>query len=114
MEFEWASACRGGNLRTCWWTPVVKEAVRLKKGLFRAWVSQRCPDTAERYRLARRAAASEFTKTKTLVWEEFREAMEKDFQLAPQKFWQTLRRLKNGKQGMAQAVTRWGADLLTV
>ena len=55
---------------------------------------------------------SEFTKT-TLVWEEFGEAMEKDFQLAPKKFWQTLRRLKNGKQGMAQAVTRWGADLLT-
>lgn len=23
-------ACRGGNLRTCWWTPGLKEAVMLK------------------------------------------------------------------------------------
>ena len=28
-------ACRGGNLRTQWWTPTVKEAVRLKKEAFR-------------------------------------------------------------------------------
>ncbi len=28
---------RGGNLRTRWWTPAVKEAVRLKKEAF--WAS---------------------------------------------------------------------------
>jgi len=26
-------ACRGGNLRTRWWTPVVKEAIRRQGGL---------------------------------------------------------------------------------
>ena len=47
--------------------------------------------TADRYREARRAAASAVTKAKTRAWEEFREAMEKDFQLASRKFWQTVR-----------------------
>jgi len=38
------------------------------------------------------------------VWEEFGEAMEKDFKLASRRFWQTVRRLRKGKQGLAQAV----------
>jgi len=77
-------ACRGGNLRTRWWTPVVKEA-------FRAWLAQGSPETADGYLEARRAAASAVTEAKTRVWEEFGEAMEKDFRLASRKFWQTVR-----------------------
>jgi len=34
-------ACRGGNLRTHWWIPAVKEAVRLKKEAFQAWLAIR-------------------------------------------------------------------------
>ena len=34
-------AYRGGNLRTRWWTPAVKEAIRLKKEAFRAWLAHR-------------------------------------------------------------------------
>jgi len=49
--------CRGGNLRTPWWTPAVKEAVRLKEA-FRAWLAQGSPETAHGYREARRAAAA--------------------------------------------------------
>uniref|UniRef100_A0A8C5CGF6 Reverse transcriptase domain-containing protein n=1 Tax=Gadus morhua TaxID=8049 RepID=A0A8C5CGF6_GADMO len=36
---------RGGNPRTPWWTPVVKEAVRLKKEAFRDMISWRTPDS---------------------------------------------------------------------
>jgi len=68
-------ACRGGNLRTRWWTPAVKEAIRLKK------VGPGSPETAGRYREVRRAAASAIAEAKTWVWEEFGEAMEKDFRL---------------------------------
>ena len=75
-------AGRGGNLRTRWWTRVVKEAVRLKKEAFRAWLAQGSPETADGYREARRAAASVVAKAKTQVWEEFGEAMEKEFRLA--------------------------------
>lgn len=25
-------ACQGGNPRTCWWTPVMREAAKLKRG----------------------------------------------------------------------------------
>ena len=62
-------ACHGGNPRTRWWTPAVKEAVRLKKEAFRAWLAQGSPETADRYRQARRAVASAVTKAKTRVWE---------------------------------------------
>lgn len=33
-------ACCNGNLKTCWWTPAVKEAVRLKKKAFKAWLAK--------------------------------------------------------------------------
>jgi len=39
--------------------------------------------------------------------------MEKDCQLASRKFWQTVRRLRKGKQGLIQAVLCWGGELLT-
>ena len=39
--------------------------------------------------------------------------MEKDFRLASKKFWQTVRRLRKGKQGLAQAVFSRGGELLT-
>jgi len=68
----------------------VKEAVRLKKG---------SPETADGYREAKRAVASVVTEAKTRVWEEFGEAMEKDFRSASRRFWQTVRRLRKGKQG---------------
>ena len=49
---------RGGNPRTPWWTPVVREAVRLKKEAFRDMISLRTPDSAAGYRKARRAEAA--------------------------------------------------------
>ncbi|KAJ3587503.1 hypothetical protein NHX12_011100, partial [Muraenolepis orangiensis] len=39
--------------------------------------------------------------------------MEKDFQLAPKRFWQTIRRLRRGKRGSIQAVYSKGGTLLT-
>jgi len=51
------SDCRGGNRRTHWWMPVVKEAVMLKKEAFRDWLSQGSLGAADRYRAAKRAAA---------------------------------------------------------
>ncbi len=59
------SACHGGNLRSRWWTPVVKEAVRLKKEAFWAWLAQGSPEAADWYQEARRAAASVVTEAKT-------------------------------------------------
>jgi hypothetical protein len=106
-------ACRGGNPRTRWWTPGVREAVKLKKEAFRVWLAQGSPEAADRYRQARRAAAAVVTDAKTRAWEEFGEAMEKDFRLASRRFWQTIRRLRKGKQGLPQAVISGGGGLLT-
>jgi len=46
------------------------------------------------------------------VWEAFGEAMVKDVRLASRKFWQTVWRLRKGKQGLAQAVLSQGGELL--
>ncbi|KAJ3609735.1 hypothetical protein NHX12_024246 [Muraenolepis orangiensis] len=39
--------------------------------------------------------------------------MEKDFQSAPKRFWQTIRCLRRGKRGSIQAVYSKGGTLLT-
>ena len=106
-------ACRGGNPRTQWWTPRVREAVRLKKESYRAWLACGTPEAAGRYRQAKRAAASAVSEAKTRVWEEFGEAMEKDFRLAPRRFWQTIRRLRQGKQCFTNTVYSGDGVLLT-
>jgi len=61
------------------------------------------PEIADGYQEVRRAVASVVGEAKTQMWEELREAMEKDFRLASRTFWQTARRLRKGKQGLAQS-----------
>ena len=80
----------------------MKEAIRLKKEAFRAWLAQGSPETADGYQEARRAAASAVAKAKTRVWEEFGEAMEKDFRWASKKFWQTVQR--SGEEAESEAL----------
>ncbi|KAI3363122.1 hypothetical protein L3Q82_011775 [Scortum barcoo] len=47
------------------------------------------------------------------VWEEFGEAMEEDYRSASKRFWQTVRRLRRGKQYSANTVYSAGGELLT-
>ena len=51
-------ASRGGNPRTLWWTPVVRETIRLKKESFRDMLSWGTCDAVLGYRWARWAAAT--------------------------------------------------------
>ncbi|TWW59208.1 hypothetical protein D4764_06G0007380 [Takifugu flavidus] len=97
-------ACRGGNARTRWWTPAVRDAVRLKKESYRALLACGTPEAAERYRQAKRSATTAVAEAKTRAWEEFGEAMENDFRMAPKRFWTTFRRLRKGKQCTVNAV----------
>ncbi|KAK3564292.1 hypothetical protein QTP86_012012 [Hemibagrus guttatus] len=52
------------------------------------------------------------SEAKTRVWEEFGEAIEKDYWTASGKFWQTVRRLRRGKQLSANTVYGGGGELL--
>ncbi len=108
-----SGACRGGNPRTRWWTPEVRDAVKLKKESYRAWLACRTPEAADGYRQAKRSAARVVVEAKTRAWEEFGEAMEKDYRLASKRFWQTVRRLRRGKQCPTNAVYSGGGRLLT-
>ncbi|KAI3360026.1 hypothetical protein L3Q82_014350 [Scortum barcoo] len=49
-------------------------------------------------------AAQAVLEAKTRVWEEFGEAMEEDYRSASKRFWQTVRRLRRGKQYSANTV----------
>ncbi|KAK3526376.1 hypothetical protein QTP70_025405 [Hemibagrus guttatus] len=107
-----SGAGRGGNPRTQWWTLEVRDAVKLKKESYRAWLARGTPEAAEAYRQAKRTTAVVVSEAKTRVWEEFREAMEKDYRMASGKFWQTVQRLRRGKQLSANTVYGGGGELL--
>lgn len=70
-------------------------------------------EAADRYRQAKRAAARAVAEAKTRAWEEFGETMEEDFRSASKKFWQTVRRLRRGKQFATDTVYGAGGELLT-
>ncbi|XP_023284603.1 receptor-type tyrosine-protein phosphatase F-like [Seriola lalandi dorsalis] len=108
-----AGASRGGNPRTCWWTPGVGEAVRLKKEAYRAWLACGSLESADWYRRAKRSAATAVAEAKTQAWEEFGETMEEDYCSAPKRFWQTIRRLRGGRRQLAHTVYSGGGELLT-
>ncbi|KAK3537306.1 hypothetical protein QTP70_007175 [Hemibagrus guttatus] len=107
-----SGADRGDNPRTQWWTLEVRDAVKMKKESYRAWLARGTPETAEAYWQAKRTAAGVVLEAKTLVWEEFGEAMEKDYRTASGKFWQTVRCLRRGKQLSANTVYSGGGELL--
>ncbi len=60
-----SGACRGGNPRTRWWTPEVRDAVKLKKESYRAWLACGTPEAADGYRQAKRSAARVVVEAKT-------------------------------------------------
>ncbi|KAI3363960.1 hypothetical protein L3Q82_001543 [Scortum barcoo] len=62
---------------------------------------------------ASRSPARTVLEAKTRVWEEFGEAMEEDYRSASKRFWQTVRRLRRGKQYSANTVYSAGGELLT-
>ncbi|KAI3377174.1 hypothetical protein L3Q82_009086 [Scortum barcoo] len=85
----------------------------LKKESYRTMLACGTPDAVDRYRQAKQAAARTVLEAKTRVWEEFGEAMEEDYRSASKRFWQTVRRLRKGKQYSANTVYSAGGELLT-
>lgn len=43
---------RGGNPRTWWWTPEVRNVIRLKKESYGAWLARRTPEATTTSRLS--------------------------------------------------------------
>ena len=105
-------ACRGGNSWTRWWTPAVRDAVKLKES-YGTFLACGTPEAAGRYRQAKRTTAAAVAEAKTRTWEEFGEAMENDFQTAWKRFWTTIWRLRRGKQCIVNTVYGGGGALLT-
>ncbi|KAI3352392.1 hypothetical protein L3Q82_005184 [Scortum barcoo] len=109
-----SGACRGGNPRTRWWTPEVRDAVRLKKeslsdhvGLWDSWTqltgtgrpSKPQPGRSWRQKLGSgRSSVRPWRRT---------------IGRPRKRFWQTVRRLRRGKQYSANTVYSAGGELLT-
>ncbi|TWW62402.1 hypothetical protein D4764_04G0010490 [Takifugu flavidus] len=85
----------------------------LKKESYRALLACGTPEAADRYRRAKRSAATAVAEAKTRAWEEFGEAMENDFRTASKRFWTTIRRLRRGKQCTVNTVYSGDGVLLT-
>ena len=75
---------------------MVREAVKLKKESYGAFLASGTLEAADGYRQANRVAASAVAEAKTRAWEEFGETMENDFRTASKRFWSTIRRLRGG------------------
>ncbi|KAI3377131.1 hypothetical protein L3Q82_000324 [Scortum barcoo] len=76
-----------GNPNPWWWTPEVRDAVRLKKESYRTMLACGTPGAVDRYRQAKQAASSRRRswRQKLRVWEEFGEAMEEDYRGRPRR-----------------------------
>ncbi|TWW80933.1 hypothetical protein D4764_01G0007480 [Takifugu flavidus] len=105
---------------TRWLVPVVaampelvRDAVKLKKESYRALLACGTPEAADRYRRAKRSAATAVAEAKTRAWEEFGEAMENDFRTASKRFWTTIRHPRKGKQCTVNTVYSGDGVLLT-
>ncbi|KAK3564675.1 hypothetical protein QTP86_024820 [Hemibagrus guttatus] len=114
----WSCGCKvsgaghSGNPRAQWWTLEVRDAVKLKKESYRAWLARGTPEAAEAYRQAKQTTAVVVSEAKTRVWEEFGEAMEKVYRTASGKFWETVWHLRRGKRLSANTVYSGGGELL--
>ncbi|KAM4544083.1 uncharacterized protein V3H82_021885 [Fundulus diaphanus] len=93
--------------------PDLNSTVKLKKESYRAFLACGTPEAADVYRQSKRQAARLVAEAKTRAWEEFGEAMEKDFRTASKRFWSTIRRLRRGKQCSTNTVYSGGGVLLT-
>nr|XP_054597265.1 coiled-coil domain-containing protein 13 isoform X1 [Nothobranchius furzeri] len=90
-------ACRGGNPRTRWWTPAVRDAAKLKKESFQVFLACGTPEAADGYWQFKQNAARVVAEAKTRAWKEFGETMEQYFRMASRRFWSTIRRLRGRK-----------------
>ncbi|KAI3377438.1 hypothetical protein L3Q82_008416 [Scortum barcoo] len=109
-----SGACRGGNPRTRWWTPEVRDAVRLKKESYRTMLACGTPDAVDRYRQAKQAQPRTVLEAKTSgSGRSSVRPWRRTIGRPRRRFWQTVRRLRRGKQYSANTVYSAGGELLT-
>ncbi|KAI3356522.1 hypothetical protein L3Q82_017729 [Scortum barcoo] len=102
--------------RTRWWTPEVRDAVRLKKESYRTMLACGTPDaqlTGTRQAKQALQPGRSWRQKLGSGRSSVSEAMEEDYRSASKRFWQTVRRLRRGKQYSANTVYSAGGELLT-
>ena len=85
----------------------MRDAVKLMKESYWAFLACGTPEAADRYQQAKQCAAMAVAEAKTRAW------AENDFRTASKKFWITIRCLRRGKQCTANPVYSGDGVLLT-
>ena len=86
---------KSSEKRTPWWNQEVKEAIRAKKGAFKAWLLNKLSvELRSQYSEARKVAAIKVELSQKRAWKEFGERLDNDLKIANKVFWQTIRRLR--------------------
>ena len=100
--------------RTPWWNQEVKEAIRTKKDVFKAWLQDRSSsDLQSRYIEARKAATSAVKKSKEKSREEFGRRLDFNYFSANKVFWQTIRRLRGKRSSITYSIKDSDGNILT-
>ena len=103
-----------GEKRTPWWNQEVKEAIRVKKDAFKAWLQDRSSsDLQSRYTEARKAATSAVNKSKEKSWEEFGRRLNSNYFSANKVFWQTIRRWRGKRSSFTYSIKDSDNNILT-
>ena len=98
--------------RTPWWNQKVEEAIRAKKGAFKALLQDRSSsDLQSRYTVARKAATSAVKKSKS--WEEFGRQLDSNDFSASKVFWLTIRRLRGKRSSVTYSIKDSAGNILT-
>ncbi len=101
-------------LETRWWTPEVRDAVKLKKESYQAWLACGTPEAADGSGQAKRTAAQVIVEAKKFgPGRSSVRPWRRTYRLASKRFWQTVWRLRSGKRCPTNTVFSGGGQLLT-
>ena len=100
--------------RTPWWNQEVKEAIRTKKDVFKAWLQDRSSsDLQSRYTEARKAETLAVKKSKEKSWQEFGRRLDSNYFSANKVFWQTIYRLRGKRSSITYFIKDSAGNILT-
>ena len=87
----------GPNKRTAWWNESVKAKIKEKKDAWKKYLSSKCQEDMENYKMKRQAAKEEVLKSKQIQWQKFGETLEQNYNENQKLFWGAIKRCRRGK-----------------
>ena len=87
-------AGKGPVMKTPWWNDNVKEAIKDKKKLYKAWVRSKLEEDYIKYRLARRHCKRVVKEAKEESWEKYGEQLSELCRHPPRNFYKSVKAMR--------------------